>query len=460
MKIVSILRPLVGLGLLAGVAGGAYLTRSLWHNQDKPELKTDETEEVTKVLDKIIVNEQAQKNLGIEARKLEATSYWKTLQIPGMVVDRAGFSDRAVVALATGVVTKIHHVPGDEVRTGEPLFTLKLLSEAIQTTQSDLFKTTRDIAFAQVQRNRLKQSPEAIAASQITEVENQIARFEVLAKAYRQELLNRGFDSGMIEQASQGRFTNELRVLAPPVSIPSKIGETGSEKSNDLSFELQELKVDLGQQVQAGQSLCTLANHRYLAIEGRAFSEETPLLERSVKERWPIEVDFQEEAKPDWGELRQSFRIRWLSNTIDQQTRTFTILIPLENESRTIEDEGYRQTLWRFRPGQRVRIQVRVEELKNVFVLPADAVTTEGTDAYIFTQNVNTFTRRPVRVVHRERSHVVIENDGSLPSGTYAIQAGAAQLNRMLKSSGSSGVPKGYHVHADGSLHKNEDEGK
>jgi hypothetical protein len=34
-----------------------------------------------------------------------------------------------------------------------------------------------------------------------------------------------------------------------------------------------------------------------------------------------------------------------------------------------------------------------------------------------------------------------------------------AQLNRMTKA-GSSGVPKGYHIHADGSLHKNEDEAK
>jgi len=39
------------------------------------------------------------------------------------------------------------------------------------------------------------------------------------------------------------------------------------------------------------------------------------------------------------------------------------------------------------------------------------------------------------------------------------VQSGAAQLSRMVKA-GGSGVPKGYHIHADGSLHKNEDEGK
>ena len=103
---------------------------------------------------------------------------------------------------------------------------------------------------------------------------------------------------------------------------------------------------------------------------------------------------------------------------------------------------------------------VRVQEVKNVFVLPADAVAREGPEAFVFTQNVNTFERKPVRVLLQDRQQVVIANDGSLPPGTYVVQGGAAQLNRMVKAGGASGVPKGYHIHADGSLHKNEDEGK
>jgi hypothetical protein len=29
----------------------------------------------------------------------------------------------------------------------------------------------------------------------------------------------------------------------------------------------------------------------------------------------------------------------------------------------------------------------------------------------------------------------------------------------MTKSQSDNGLPEGYHIHADGSLHKNEDEG-
>jgi cobalt-zinc-cadmium efflux system membrane fusion protein len=142
--------------------------------------------------------------------------------------------------------------------------------------------------------------------------------------------------------------------------------------------------------------------------------------------------------------------------------------MPLQNQSKTIEQAERASLLWRFRPGQKLRLRVRVEELKGVFVLPADAVVLEAAEAFVFTQNVNTFERKAVHVLHRDRDRVVIANDGTLPTYQKAnehwtipavVRTAAAQLNRMAKS-GSSDVPKGFHVHADGSLHKNEDEGK
>ncbi len=115
--------------------------------------------------------------------------------------------------------------------------------------------------------------------------------------------------------------------------------------------------------------------------------------------------------------------------------------------------------LWRFRPGQKLRVLVRVERLENVLVLPAEAVAHDLAEAYVFTQNVNTFVRKPVRVLAEDREHAVVANDGSLPAGVFVVQNAAAQLNRMTKSKTSSDLPEGYHIHADGSLHKNADEG-
>lgn len=469
MEFRRLLKPVAFVAVFAGMGIAGFVTRDRWLplvQKPEPAEPAEPAGEIVAPTGKIIVNEQAQLNLGLTAKPLRAETYWKTIQVPGMVVDRPGLSDRGVVAPVTGVVGRIHHVPGDTVRPGETLFTIKILSEPLHQTQSDLFKATQDIALAEAEKKRLAALKDTVAGVEVIKVEQQITRLQIAVKAYRQELLTRGFTPETIDRAAEGKYATEMTI-----AVPARAAETGpiltsppgygvADRTESPKYEVQELKVEPGQQVQAGQTLCTLANHQKLAIEGRAFRDETPLLEKSVKQRWPVEVDFQEDAAADWGELKQTFRIRHLANTIDPVNRTFAFLMPLENESRVIDDEGRTQTLWRFRPGQKVRLLVRVEKIDNVFVLPADAVAREGGEAFVFTQNVNTFTRKPIRVLLQDRQQVVIANDGSLAPGTYVVQAGAAQLNRMVKSGGASGVPKGYHIHADGSLHKNEDEGK
>lgn len=465
----GIIRTVVVVAIMAGLGFAGYATREHWLPLLQPAKPTESIEssgEAATPVTKVIVNEQAQANLGLTAKPLKAHTYWKKIQVPGMVVDRPGVSDRGVVAPATGVVARVNHIPGDTVEPGDVLFTLKLLSESLLLTQSDLFKATQDITLAQAQKKRLLSSGGAVPEAHVIEVDNQITRLEVAVKAYRQELLNRSFSPAMIDGIAAGKFVNEIAVVVPPRPAGARLNtdtlraSPGEPNDQPPTFEVQELKVELGQQVQAGQTLCLIANHQKLAVEGRAFRDETQLLEQSVEKKWPVEVDFQEDPAANWGDLKQPFRIRQMSNTIDPLNRTFAFLMPLENQSRVVEDEGRTQTLWRFRPGQKVRLYVRVEEMKNVFVLPADAVARDGPEAFVFTQNVNTFERQAVRVLLQDRQQVVIANDGSLPQGTYVVQSAAAQLNRMVKAGGASGVPKGYHIHADGSLHKNEDEGK
>jgi cobalt-zinc-cadmium efflux system membrane fusion protein len=467
VKFTRVLKPAATVAVLGGLAAAGYLTRDLWLPLLVPREKRESAAvepggDAPAAVSKIIVNEQAQTNLGLTAKALKPQTFWKTIPVPGMVVDRPGLSDRSVVAPAAGVVTRVAHVPGDTLKPGDVLFTLKLLSEALYQTQTDLFKATEDIKLALAERARLVTLKDTVAGSRVIEKDGEILRLRVAASAYRQDLLNRGFGPGLVDGVAEGKFVNEISVVVPPPPKPpgKTLASIGGTADQATEFELQDLKVEPGQQVTAGQTLCTVANHQLLALEGRAFRDETPLLETSVREKWPVEVDFQEDAAARWGEVNQAFRIRHLANTIDPTNRTFAFLIPFENQSRVVEDEGRTQRLWRFRPGHKVRLHVRVEKLENVFVLPADAVARDGPEAFVFTQNVNTFERVPVRVLLQDRQQVVVANDGSMPAGTFVVQSAAAQLNRMVKAGGASGVPKGYHIHADGSLHKNEDEGK
>ena len=79
------------------------------------------------------LSEQAQKNLALDVDQLAPQAYWRTQLIPGVVVDRPGESDRSVTSKVAGVVTAIDARPGDTVKAGDPLFTLQLASEFIQS---------------------------------------------------------------------------------------------------------------------------------------------------------------------------------------------------------------------------------------------------------------------------------------------------------------------------------------
>ena len=467
--------------VLAIAAVAAYFTRDFWlpksdTTQPANKAGAEHGDEPSSTNTTLLLSEQAQKNLGIVAKPMKTESFWKTIDVPGMVVERPGVSDVEVVAPAIGTISSILHFPGDTVRPGESLFNFRLLGETVHQAETDLYKAVKALALTEAQRQRLVAAGDAIAQARVVEVENEQARLEASIKSFKYELRHHGLSENDVDRVAQGSFVDNIPIVVPPVTRPPDSPHTADSSTSahntapadTTPLEVQKLTVSTGQQVEAGQSLCVLSNHKLLAIEGRAFRDETPLLERSLKSGWPVVVDFQESAADDWPAIETSLPIRQISNTIDPVTRSFTFLLNLQNQSKSIDREGRAQLIWRFRPGQKVRLRVRVDELKDVFVLPADAVIREGADAYIFTQNVNTFERRAVHVIYQDRDHVVLANDGSLPTypkGTEkqtvaaVVRGSAAQLNRMTRS-GSSAVPKGYHIHADGSLHKNEDEAK
>jgi len=440
----------LSVGLLLGSA--AYFTHDVWQSwfaaaESSPESKTGRHRHGKS--QPVKLSPQAQKNLRLTTKPLVATTTWRTVPMPGMIIDRPGFSDRGVVAPVTGVVSKVHAFPGDTIRSGDKLFTLRLLSETLHGTQAELFRKTKETQITEDQKKRLTELYQsgALPLARMIDVDNQLQRLAVAVQASRQELLTRGLTPEQINQAAEGKFVSEIEITAPskqlrPAPLPSR-------KDGPI-FEVQELKVELGQQVQAGQTLCLLSDHQLLYIEGRGFRQDTPLVERAIREAWPVKLEFMEE-EDGWPTLKQSFTIHHLANTIDPSSRTFAFYLPLENQSRTYEKDGRSWLHWRYRPGQRVRLQLRVEKFDNVFVLPADAVVREGADAFIFRQDGDLFDRKPVHVIYQDRQRVVIANDGSVPAGLFVAQNGATQLNRVLKAQGDT--PAGFHVHPDGTVH-------
>ena len=402
--------------------------------------------------DRVKLSPQAQKNLALDVDTLTPQDYWRTVQIPGAIVDRPGESDRSVTTKVAGVVTDIRARPGDTVKAGDPLFTLQLASEFVQAAQTDLAKSAREVEFATVKRDRVahlvKQGTQPEAA--LVEEENQIKRLTTQVQAYRRQLQVFGLAPDQVTRAERGEVVTELVVAAP-----RRIATDGTAADPPAAlYEVQELKVNLGDQVQAGQALCLLANHQRLFVEGRAFKSEAGALAAAAEKKVPVRVEFADEVAGEWP-AQGPLVIHHLSNQVDPATRTFAFYLPLDNQPRTFDRDGKTFFVWRFRPGQRVRLRVPVERLVALapdgktevppFVLPAGAVVREGPEAFVFVQTGDVFVRKPVRVLYEDRSDAVIANDGSVSEADFGVRNQAAALNRALKAAQSGG--EGGHGH-------------
>lgn len=407
------------------------------------------------------VSSQARQNMGLVSKAVEPRTYWRTIEVPGLIVDRPGISDRRVVSPISGVVTHIFAYPGDAVFPKADLFSVRLVSDSLHTSQLELFKASLDIGIAVAQKKRISDLADVgtVARNKIIEIDNQISRLQAIVQAYRQDLLTRGLSEERIDAAAQGNFVTELTVSAPEEEqlrpTAAKTESTFAEELQPLpfNFELQELKVELGQQVQTGQVLCSLTDHRALQIEGRGFKDDLPLIQKAARKGLDVAVEFAQAQQADWPPPPAKLRIHHVANTIDAESRTFAFYLSLENQSQAYMRGESTHLLWRFRPGDRVRLRVAVEELENVIVLPQQALVREGPDAFVFRQNGDLFDRFPVHVLHEDRTSVVIANDGSLPKRSFVAQNAAATLNRVLKAQLASGQPTNIHVHADGTTH-------
>jgi cobalt-zinc-cadmium efflux system membrane fusion protein len=461
---VRVFRLVVACCALVTIAVGAIWAYQAWRSRSQESPAPEEPSVAPSAPDESVpvrLSRQARENLGLISKPLQLTTFWRTIDLPGVIVDRPGVSDRGVVSPVTGVVTKINAVPGDTVEPNSALFSVRLVSESLHASQMELFKATQDIEIAKQQLDRLSEAAQsgALPKSRIIEIENEIKRLDVAVRAYQQDLEARGLPREGIDAAAQGEFVAEVVVRAPNDRPTAPLGSLATDRSEQESgvpftYEVQSLKVELGQQVESGQLLCDLADHRALFVEGRAFKDDMPLIQLAAKNGWDVEVDFGPQHEFDWSPLPTRLPINHIANTVDPETRTFAFYLPLENQSQSYATaDGAARLLWRFRPGGRLRLRVPVEQLENVFVVPGEALVKEGPEAYIFRQNGDLFDRRPVRVLHEDRLYAVLANDGSVSPGFYIAQNSAASLNRVLKAQSASGAPSNVHVHADGTVH-------
>lgn len=445
------------LVLLTGLGLAAWTQRERWLPAETPAPAAASAPPAPVEITSVKLSEEAIRGLGLRTEEARLETYQKVIEIPGVMVDVPGRA-RAVSVPIPGIVAKIHVVPGEAVRPGDPLFTILLTSELVQTIQTELSRSAKDLVAATARRDQTKRLVEigTKAALELLDEESTIRRLTTQLEGFRRQLKLFGFSADQVKQAEAGDFITEIVVTAPAAQPPVR----GTE-STAYPFEVEYVAVTQGQGVIAGQLLARLADYRELLIQGQAFETEADLITDATGDGRAIGVDFQDHHNHQGVSPEETQLVIRSVGKTDPATRTFPFYVGLVNDVKPYERDGKVYLAWRYRPGRHVRLRIPTGMIPNVFVLPAEALVREGADAYVFRQNGEAFERRRAVILGEDRLNVAIARGNGIEPGVYLLRNNAAAVNRALKAfqgsaMGGSGGKKG-HWHADGTFHEEHD---
>lgn len=400
------------------------------------------------------LSEQARKNIGLKIGKVVLSTFDRTITIPAVVVEQPGRTETRVAAPLTGVISAIHAIEGESLRPGQPLFDLRLTHEDMVQAQVDFLKSAEELDI--VKRDVARMQPAfdkgAMLAKTFLDRKYEQDKLEASQRVQREALRLHGLSVEQLDDIVRARKLVSSVTVTLPRSASRKVAQPVTDtETEDASSEslrvVEELSVEVGRQVTAGDLLCTVADYSELYIEGKAFEQDSKWIAAAMKQHWPVTAVG--EGDDATAEPLTGLAVFYVADRIDQQSRTLHFYVRLPNErTRDETSGGHRFINWRFKPGQRLQLRVPVEQWSNRIVLPADAVVQEGPESYVFQQNGSHFDRRPVHVEYRDLAFVVIAQDGSVFPGDKVALTGTQQMQMALKNkAGGAPDPHAGHNH-------------
>jgi membrane fusion protein, heavy metal efflux system len=393
----------------------------------------------------IVLSSAAQKNIGLRLAKVELTSFERTMSVPGMVVERPGWSVLEVTAPMTGAVTRIYPIQGEAVRPGQPLFEVRLTHEDLLQVQTEFLHTVEelDVVRREVERLEKVTVDGAIAGKTLLERKYEQQKGEASLRSQRQALLLHGLSPQQVDDIVSSRtLLQSLTIRAPGV-------DGAAPDSAAIPLQVQQLKATQGKHVTAGDTLCTLVDYHELYVEGMAFEQDIQAINGAAAAGQKVSALVGSKSTGD-EETVAGLRILYLDDQVERESRTFHFYVSLPNrvvrQDKTTDGRGF--VYWQFKPGQRIRILLPVEQWTDRIVLPVEAVAQDGAEAYVFAFDGDDFQRKPVHVEYRDQDSVVIANDGAMELGTTVAVSGAHQIQLAMKNKSGGGVdPHAGHNH-------------
>lgn len=415
------------------------------------------------------LSDQARRNIGLSVGEIKLQTYERTLNVPAMVVERPGRTRIQVATPMTGVVTQVQVIKGEAVRPGSLMFKIRLTHEDLVQAQTTFLQKLGELDVENSEIERLEKITSGVVAGKVL-LERRYAKqkLEALLSAQREALLLHGLSENQVNQIETNRKllrelqiyapssdtdAEELRLSGPPLqqvsaSIANEDTTNSPTTTTHPPYVIHDLNVYQGQSVRSGETLCVLADFSHLYIEGRAFEHDSNDLHAAARNKWSViavREDNEEQA-----EMISGLQIEYVANEVAPTSRALHFYVGLPNTIERNEEtgDGHRFIEWKFKPGQRLQLQVSTEQWPDKIVLPVDAIAQEGAESYVFMENGDHFDRMPVHVEYQDQFSVVIANDGSVFPGDSVALSGAHQMQVALKNKAGSGVdPHAGHNH-------------
>jgi multidrug efflux pump subunit AcrA (membrane-fusion protein) len=384
----------------------------------------------------------ALKNIGYKPHAVTLGDYQRTISLPGMIVERPGKSQIRVSAPLTGTISASNVLQGEAVAPDTPLFDVRPTHEDLVTAQSEFLETAEALGVVDTEIARLEAITEGVIAERrILEQKYERKKIEARLRAQRQSLILHGLSDDQIDEILRTRYLlQSLTILAPSHEVCPTC-------QADHPFHVQSIEVQRGQQVTAGDTLCVLADHCELYIEGTAFEADTQSLRQALAAGTRLSADILVSTRRE--QAIKDLELIYLADQVDRQSRGLRFYVRLPNEIVSDrETGGHRFVQWLFNPGQRVELSLPVERWTERIVVPVEAVVSDGVESYVYRQSADSFQRVPVHVEFRDRTSAVIENDGAVFPGEVIAAKGAFQIHLALKNRAGGAVdPHAGHSH-------------
>ncbi|NND95860.1 MAG: HlyD family efflux transporter periplasmic adaptor subunit [Pirellulaceae bacterium] len=425
----------------------------------------------------IELSPQARANMQLRTDKVKVGVYTKYIEVPGVITNWPGRTHVAVASPLTGVLNSILISRGELVKSGTPLFTLRLTHQDLVNTQQTFLTQLGelDVEEREIQRLSAIASSGAIAGKTLLTRKYERDKLLVGVKAARQAMLLHGLNEEQIEKIETTRqLVREVTVYAPTLHEDHSLHHDAIEHDHvyqasdtevnlvsmmqppavatphrhiEAEFVVTQLTARRGQSVEAGDELAQLSDFSEILIEGHAFQRDAQALTQAAETEADVQAILDNAG--DETTLIDGLKVVYIGTEVGRQSRALPFYVAIANEIERTETRGTKRYVsWRYKPGQRLTVRLPVKKIKNAIIVPKDAVAEEGSERYLFVENGNHFDRVPVAVVARDSISAAIANDGQVWPGQSIAVTGAHQLQMAVKNkSGGAIDPHAGHNH-------------